>query len=111
MTKSKRIKKLKSQRKNYLPTLFAILILWSALIGIIYFTDPYSFGIIPIAVLLFFLAILFTASTITINTRRGFIIALSSTLFVVLRYFGIGNILNFFLITGIAMAIDLYFTR
>ena len=111
MVKKAKLKKIKSRRKNYFPTLLAIIILWGTLAGIIYFFDPFILGIIPIAILIFFLAVLFTIATVTISTRRGVIIALAATIFIVLRYFGVGNILNFLLIAGIAITLNLYLSK
>ena len=58
-----------------------------------------------------FLALLFTLSTIFINTKRGLIYSLAVVGFIALRYFGVGNILNAFLITGLAITADLYTSR
>jgi hypothetical protein len=45
------------------------------------------------------------------NTRRGLISSGSLTLFLILRYFGIGNLINFLLIFGLAIATEVYFSK
>lgn len=96
-------------RKNFLPTLGITLLLWLLLASLIYFINPDTFGVIFVFFLLFFLAVLFTFSLIFANTRRGLIAAGGITLFLILRYFGIGNLLNGLLIAGITLASEIYF--
>jgi hypothetical protein len=104
-------KEIRKRRKNFLPTLLVIILLWAALVFEIFFIDPSSFGAIPLFFALFFLALLFTLSTLILNTRRGFIISFAALVFVILRYFGVGNIVNFLLLSGIVIAIEVYFTK
>lgn len=99
----------KLRRKNFLPALIVTIFLWLSLGGIIYFIDPDVWGVKIIFFVLCFLACLFTFSTIFANTRRGTLTALGLTVFLILRYFGIGNILNFLLIAGILVATEIYF--
>lgn len=98
-------------RKNFLPTLFLIILLWSIAAFIIYFVDPSAFAILPALLLVIFFALLFTASTLFVNTRRGLITASFLTLFIVLRYLGVGNIINFLLILGVGTSLELYFSK
>lgn len=58
-----------------------------------------------------FLAFLFTFSLILVGGRRGLIASLSLSLFLVLAYLGVGNILNLILILAIAVCLELYFGR
>ena len=81
------------------------------LAGIIYFIEPEAFAIIPLFFALLFFALLFTSSLIFGNKRRGVIISISLTLFILLRYFGIGNILNFLLLAGLAVSCELYLAK
>jgi hypothetical protein len=99
------------RRKNFFPTLIIIFLSWVILGGIIYFIDPGTLGAIPLFLVVIFIALLFTFSTLLVNTRRGVIISLSTTLFLLLRYFGIGNIINFLLIAGLAITTELYFSK
>jgi len=98
-------------RKNFLPTLIVAILLWLGVVSIIYFVEPDTFGILPVFFFLVFLALLFTLSLLFAHTRRGALIAVGLTLFLILRYLGIGNILNFLLILGIAITIELYFIK
>lgn len=98
-------------RKNFLPTLAITLFLWGLLGGLIYFVEPDSVAAIPLFFLLAFLALLFSFSLLLAHTRRGFIAALATTLFLMLRFWGVGNVLNFLLIAGLAITVELYFSR
>jgi hypothetical protein len=108
--KEKRKKEIKL-RKNFFPTLLATLFLWLLTASLVYFTDPTSFGLVPLFFLLIFLCLIFTFSIILANTRRGAILSGILVIFLFLRYLGVGNILNFLLLTGIGIAAELYFAR
>jgi hypothetical protein len=110
MKRELRQKKVKL-RKNFLPTLIVAILLWLGVVSIIYFAEPDTFGILPVFFFLVFLALLFTLSLLFAHTRRGAITGASLTLFLILRYLGIGNILNFLLILGIAITVELYFIK
>jgi hypothetical protein len=99
------------RRKNFLATLVIIIVLWGGVGFLVFFVDPSIFGALALFFLLFFLALLFTLATLFANTRSGFIAALALTFFLILRYFGLGNILNLFLIAGVAIAFEIYFTE
>lgn len=99
------------KRRNFLPTLLVAVTLWGLIAGLIYFVEPETFGAIPLFFALVFFALLFTSSLIFGNKRRGLITAISLTLFLILRYFGIGNILNFLLIAGLAVTIEIYLAK
>lgn len=101
----------KIKRKNFLPALTLTLVFWCATAFLIYAFDPSSFFIITIFFVLIFLALFFTLSLIFANTIRGLIISVAVLLFLMLRYLGVGNILNFLLIIGITIATDLYFNQ
>jgi len=99
------------RRKNFFPTLIIIILLWDLIAGFVYFIEPYTFGAVPLFFTLLFFAFLFTFSTIFANSRRGFITSLGLILFLFLRYLGIGNIINFLLILGLAISIEAYFYK
>lgn len=99
------------RRKNFLPTLIITIILWLILAGIVYFIDPQQMIAIPLFFLITFLAILFTASLLFANRRRGLLTSLVIMLFLILRYFGVGNMLNAILLVGIAVAFEIYASR
>lgn len=98
------------KRKNFLPTLLITILLWLILGGIVYFINPDTFGVVPLFFTLVFLAFLFTFSLIFVGGRRGLVGAIAITLFLVLAYLGVGNILNLILIVAIATSVELYFT-
>jgi hypothetical protein len=97
----------KSQ-KSIAPNLIFTILLWLSLSFIIYFIDPSTFAIIPIFLILFFSSIFFTLSIFTKKLITKLIISSSFTLFLILRYFALGNIVNFFLLSGITITILAY---
>ncbi len=99
------------KRKNFLPTLIITIFLWLLLSGVIYFVEPDSFGAMPLFFLITFLALLFTFATVFANTRRGAITAAGLTIFLFLRYLGVGNIINLLLIAGLGITIELYLLK
>ena len=98
-------------RKNFFPTLIVTIFLWMGVASVIYFVEPDSFGALPLFFFLLFFSFLFTFSLIFANTRRGVLSAIGFTIFLLLRYFGVGNILNFLLIFGILLSFEIYFSR
>jgi hypothetical protein len=111
MNKKLTRKKKTRLRKNFFPTLLVIVTLWSLLGLIIIFTSPYTVGSLILFFIILFAAVLFTFSLVFANTRRGFLIALGIIVFLILRYFGIGNILNLLLIVGALISVDFYLTK
>ncbi|HEX6976922.1 MAG TPA: hypothetical protein VF185_01000 [Patescibacteria group bacterium] len=97
------------KRKNFFPLLAITLFLWISLLLIIVFVDPDTFGAVPVFFTIVFATLFFSLTTIFINVRRGLITAAAITLFIILRYFGVGNIVNLILITATALAFELYF--
>jgi hypothetical protein len=79
--------------------------------GLISFVDPFSMGAVPAFFVLVFLALLFTFSILLANSLLGAVYSLGLTFFVVLRYFGIGNVLNLLLILGVLAAFTLIYFR
>ena len=109
MRKKKRVKKIQ-RRKNFFPSLIFTLVSWLLIAYLVYSVDPSSPFVITIFFILLFIALLFTFSIIFTNTRRGLTAAIVLTLFLSLRYYGVGNILNFILIVALTIASDIYFT-
>ena len=99
------------KRKNFFPTLLLTILFWVLLGSLIYFVDPGTFGVIPLFFITFFTAMLFTFSLIFTNSRRGLIASISITLFSILLFLGVGNILNLILILAIGTCIEIYFSR
>ena len=94
-----------------MPTLLVAASFWAVIAGVVYFVEPEIFGAIPLFFALVFFALLFTSSLIFGNKRRGVITSISLTLFLLLRYFGVGNILNFLLIVGLATTVEIYLAK
>jgi len=101
----------KRARKNFLPTLIVTFLLWCLLGFLIYFMDPETIGAVPIFFALIFMVFLFTFSTLLASKRRGILTSLTLTIFLILRYFGVGNIINFLLLLGIAVAAEIYLDK
>lgn len=99
------------KRKSFLPTLIATVLFWLLLVLLVNLFSPDNW----IAVLIFFIilliALLFTCSVVLGSGRRGLISAIGLTIFVILRYFGVGNVLNFLLIFGICASIEIYLLK
>jgi len=98
-------------RKNFLPTLLITVFLWMSLGGLIYFVDSSSMGAIPAFFVLVFLVLLFTFSILLANSLLGTVYSLGLTFFVVLRYFGVGNILNLLLLLGVLAVFTIYYFK
>lgn len=98
------------KRKNFFPTLVVTIFLWTALGLLIYFVDPGTFGVVLLFFLLTYFSLLFTFSLLFANTRRGVITSLAITIFLLLLYLGVGNIINFILIVAIAATSETYFS-
>lgn len=110
MRKEKRQKETKL-RKNFFVTLLVIIALWLFVAVIILFVDPSDFGAVPLFLILSFLALFFTGSTLFIHTRRGLLIASALTVFLILRILGVGNILNLFLLAALVVTVEFYFSK
>lgn len=100
------------RRKNYLPTIVLILVLWSGLGLMLVNIDPILVKdiIVPGLYLPFWL-IFFPAAWLTLalifgNTKRAFIATAGLATLMILRISGLGNILNLILVAGITIAID-----
>ena len=106
MKKEKR-QQLILRRKNFLPTLILITLLWSTLGLLVYFTDPQGLFVVLFFTILF-AALFFTASLVLGNSRRGLIVSVILTTFALFRLFGIGNILNFLLLVGLGVIMESY---
>ncbi|HJX59370.1 hypothetical protein A2V61_03825 [Candidatus Woesebacteria bacterium RBG_19FT_COMBO_47_8] len=99
------------ERKNFFPTLAVTILLWIALFGLVYFVEPDTFGAFFVFFALVFFALLFTFSTAFANSRRGLLTASALTLFLILRSLGVGHIINFLLIAGVTISIEIYFAK
>lgn len=87
------------------------MLLWFLTGGLVYFVDPFTFGAIPLFFIVTFFTFLFTFSLVFADRRRGLIASLSLSFFAILKYLGVGNIINFLLIVAIAICIEIYLAR
>jgi len=108
---SRRRKKEISKKRNFFPLLLITILLWLVLTGFVFFISPEGFAAVPLFFILIFITLMFTAAIILANTRRGVIVALCLTIFLILRYFGVGNLLNLLLLLGAAIAFEIYFSK
>lgn len=99
------------ERKSFLPTLAVIALLILFLTALVIFVDPVAFGAVILFLILVFLVVLFTFALIFGNSRRGFVAAIALTVFLLLKYLGIGNLLNLILIVCIALAFEIYWAN
>jgi hypothetical protein len=98
-------------RKNFLPTVLVTLFLWICW-GIIFFFVPPEYLLMPfVFILITFFAVLFPAALIFAHTRRGLFSAFYVVLIMSLNYIGIGNILNFFLLLSLFVALEYYLSQ
>jgi len=99
------------RRKNFLPALIFALIFWGLWGWLVYSFSPANNLLILIFYLLLFLATFLTSSLIFANSKLGAIAALWLILFLIFRFFKIGNILNLSLLTVIFFLIGIYFFK
>ncbi|MFC1649395.1 hypothetical protein ACFL2C_01605 [Patescibacteria group bacterium] len=96
------------RRKNFFASFLLIILLWLLLLLFVYFVDPSTL----LAKLAFFSFVFamstFTASFVFTNMRRGVLTAVFVTVFLVLRVFGVGNIINLLLLLGLIVSADYY---
>jgi hypothetical protein len=97
------------RRKNFLPALILTLIFWGGLAWLVYTFPPESVYLIISFYLLFFTAVFFTMALSFGNSKTGLTIASWAFLFLLLRYFKIGNLLNLSLLALIFLLISFYF--
>lgn len=110
--KTKRVRQKNIKKRWGLLTSFLITtLLWIAVSGIVIFIDPYTDWSIIVFFISLFLALLFTFSLLFQNSRRGLVVSSSLVLFLILRFFGIGNIINLLLLIGLATAVEVFFRK
>jgi len=86
-------------------------VFWISLLYFFFFVNPDNNLAITFFIVNFFFAMLFTLSIMLLNTRRGLMISIAGTFFLILRLVGVGNLLNLILIVGILTAIEFYFRK
>jgi len=108
---AKERKKIRRKRKNFLPSVVFTLLLWIIMVLFIFFIDPYLPAAIIFFFLFLFLAFLFTLSTLFANSKRGFIYSLSIMAFLIMRIYGVGNLINLLLLIGVILSIELILSK
>lgn len=106
--RQRRNREIKS-RKNFLPSLLVTVFLFILIVLLILSTNPDNLFFVFLFFVLSFGFFVFLFSLLLANTRRGIIAALAIVTFLVLRYFGVGNLLNGILIIGATIASEIYF--
>ena len=99
------------KRKNFLPTLIITTTLWLTIFALIYLVSPTNYTAVPLFFVFLFFALLLTFSLVLANTRRGFIVSVSIIFFLILRYLGVGHVVNLLLIAAVAITLEYYFSR
>jgi len=101
----------KKYKKNFLPALFASALLWVCVFLLIYFVDPKTTGTVTLFFVILFVSLLFSLSLAFKNTRRGLISSFAIIFFLILKILGVGNIINFILLLGLAITIEILFSN
>lgn len=107
MKKEKR-QQLILKRKNFLPSLMVTVILGLFLSAIVFFTEPHGGFLILLFFVLTFLFLFFLLSLLFVSSKKGLVVSILTTIFLVLRMYGIGNILNAILLLGLAIIAIVY---
>lgn len=109
---AKRRRKLElKERKNYMPTLGVILVMWLSLILMLVFVDPQEAWAIPVFLLMVFVSVLFPVAILFGNTRRGLLTAIVITVLLGLRIVNLASPLNVILLLGTVIAFEFYYSR
>ncbi|MGB9706597.1 MAG: hypothetical protein ACPLXP_00780 [Microgenomates group bacterium] len=98
------------KRKNFLPTLVLAILFWVAWSWFVFSYPPANNFLLFTFYFLLFLATFLTAALIFANSRRGFFLAAFLILFLLFRYYQIANLLNLFLLAGIFISLEVYFS-
>lgn len=98
-------------RRNFLPTFLLTIIIWLTWISVLFFFAPQTKLLILAFYFLFWLANFLTFSLILGNSRWGFLISFGIIAYLFLRQIKQDHILNFVLLGGIVLSIELYFRK
>jgi len=99
------------ERKNFFPSLIVTILLWAFIFAIFFLTSPTQTNVLILFFVVLLLALIFSFSLLFSNTKRGILYSLSIIIFLIMRLFGVGNILNFLLLLGFTISLDIYFGR
>lgn len=98
-------------RRNFLPTFLLTLLGWLLLIYLVVGYRPEGQLVIFVFYSLVFISSFLTFSLLLGHTRRGFLLATLITLLLFLKQIGQAHLLNFILLTGLLLSIELYCRR
>lgn len=98
-------------RRNFLPSFLLTLLLWLAWLAFVLSYTPTTNLLIAIFYCLFVLASFFTFALIFASSRRGLLISLALTAYLILRQIHQDHLLNFILVGGLLLSIELYFRK
>jgi hypothetical protein len=103
--------------KRYGWLIFSIIFSWTIL-GLIFFNvPPTSLRDVPfsgsylVVVICLFIALFLTLSLLFLSSRSGLLWSMAIILFFYFRLWGIGNMINFFLIFGVIICLEFYFRQ
>ncbi|MEK7526073.1 MAG: hypothetical protein AAB546_01180 [Patescibacteria group bacterium] len=91
-----------------LPAIFIALLGWVFAVILVLFIDPQMQIAVPVFFVIVFINIFTTCLVLLKNKKRSFLYSLALILFLFLRYFGMGSLLNFILIIGIVISIEIF---
>lgn len=104
-------KKAALKRRGFLPTFLVAGLSWITLISLVLFYAPETNLLVCLFYLLVFISCFLTSSLILANSRRGSLLALGAVFFLFLKQIKQDHFLNFALVGGILLSIELYFKR
>ena len=84
---------------------------WLLLGGLVYFFVPEGWGNLAVFFGLLFWASFLTSGLVLRHRRRSLLTAVLIEVFFVMRYFGLGSILNLVLLAGLLVTVEVYLTR
>ncbi len=97
-----------TRRKNFTVSFLLLILLWVSIPLLIIFVDPSTPWSVPVFIGIVFVALTFTFSFLLINSRRGILIGSVCTIFLILRFYGLGSLINFALVAALAGVIEYY---
>jgi len=74
-------------------------------------TDPTQTGARVIFFILVTIALFLMTSIVLAHTRRGLLVSIAVTVFLILRSWGVGNVINALLLIGVVITFEIYFSR
>ncbi|MDP3888856.1 MAG: hypothetical protein Q8Q24_02315 [bacterium] len=98
-------------RKNFLPAFLASLLVWLIFLYFVLTYAPETTLLVGVFYLLLFFALFFTLALFLANSRRGLLVSLAIVGFLFLNQIKQANTLNYILLAGLLLSIELFFTK